>query len=46
MPQATGSTQEIIDRIFVVCQDLEGNCYEPFKIDVPVEYFIEAGQKQ
>lgn len=46
MPQATGSTQEVIDRIFVVCQDLEGNCYEPFKIDVPVEYFIEAGQKQ
>lgn len=46
MPQATGSTQEVVDRVFVVCQDLEGNCYEPFKFDVPVEYFINAGIKQ
>ena len=38
-PQAIGSTTEVVDRVFIVCQDLEGNCYETFEFDVPVEYF-------
>lgn len=38
-PQAMGSKTEVIDKVFVVCQDLDGNCYEPFEIDVPVELF-------
>ena len=42
-PQAIASTQEVIDKVFVVCQDIDGNCYEPFVIDVPVEYFQNAG---
>lgn len=42
-PQAIASTQEVIDKVFVVCQDTDGNCYEPFVIDVPVEYFQNAG---
>lgn len=42
-PQAIGSTSEVIDKVFVVCQDLDGNCYEPFVIDVPVELFQNAG---
>ena len=42
-PQAIASTTEIIDKVFVVCQDLDGNCYEPFSIDVPVELFRNAG---
>ena len=42
-PQAIGSTEEVIDKVFVVCRDLQGNCYEPFVIDVPVEKFQNAG---
>lgn len=43
MPQAIASTQEVIDKVFVVCQDLQGNCYEKFTFDVPVELFQNAG---
>lgn len=42
-PQAIASTSEVIDKVFVVCQDLDGNCYEPFVIDVPLELFQNAG---
>jgi len=42
-PSAIASTQEVIDRVFVVCQDLDGNCYEPFEYDVPIEMFANAG---
>lgn len=38
-PQAMGSKTEVIDKVFVVCQDLDGNCYEAFDFDVPVELF-------
>ena len=41
-PSAIGSTTEVIDRIFVVCQDAEGNCYQTFEFDVPYEYFANA----
>ena len=44
-PQAIASTEEVIDRVFIVCQDLDGNCYEPFEYDVPVEYFANAGSR-
>ncbi len=39
MDQAIGSKTEVVDRVFVVVQDAEGNCYEPFEWDVPTEYF-------
>lgn len=41
-PYAVGSKTEVIDKVFVVCQDLDGNCYEAFESDVPVEYFKNA----
>lgn len=41
-PYAVGSKTKVVDRVFVVCQDLEGNCYEAFEFDVPVEYFKNA----
>lgn len=44
-PQAIGSTSEVIDRVYVVCQDLEGNCYEPFVFDVDPQLFANAGAR-
>lgn len=44
-PQAVGSTTEVVDKVFVVCQDLQGNCYEMFAFDVPVEKFQNAGSR-
>ena len=41
-PSAIGSTSEVIDRIFVVCQDADGNCYQTYEYDVPFEYFRDA----
>lgn len=41
-PYAVGSKTKVVDKVFVVCQDLDGNCYEPFVIGVPVEYFKNA----
>ena len=44
-PQAVGSTEQVVDRVFVVCRDLNGNCYETFVIDVPVAKFQNAGTR-
>ena len=44
-PRAIGSKEEVIDVVFIVCRDLEGNCYECFKYDVPVELFQNAGAR-
>lgn len=41
-PHAIGSTMEVIDKVFVVCQDADGNCYETYITDVPFEYFANA----
>lgn len=41
-PYAIGSKTESIDKVFVVCQDLAGNCYEAFEYDAPLEYFQNA----
>ncbi len=41
-PQAIASTTEVIDVVYVVCQDLNGNCYEPYRFEVPVELFANA----
>ena len=38
-PQAVGDKTKVVDKVFVVCQDLDGNCYEAFVFDVPYEYF-------
>lgn len=43
---AIGSTTEVIDRLFVVCQDAEGNCYQAFEYDVPFELFASATPKE
>ena len=45
-PSAIGSTTEVIDRVFVVCQDAEGNCYQAFEYDVPFELFASATPKE
>ena len=42
-PQAIASTKEVIDKVYIVCQDLEGNCYETYVFDVPFEKFKNAG---
>lgn len=44
-PYAMGSTTEVIDRVFVVCQDLDGNCYAPFEYDVDPQLFANAGSR-
>jgi len=44
-PRAIGSKESVVDKVFVVCQDLEGNCYESFVFDVPVELFQNAGSR-
>lgn len=44
-PQAVGSTEEVIDRVFIVCRDADDNCYEAFIYDVPVEKFQNAGTR-
>lgn len=44
-PYAIGSKTEIIDRVFVICQDLDGNCYQAYEYDVPVEHFQNAGER-
>ena len=44
-PQAIASTESVVDKVFIVCRDLEGNCYEPFVYDVPVEKFQNAGAR-
>ncbi len=41
-PGATGSKTEVVDKVYVVCRDLNGNCYEPFITDVPFEYFANS----
>lgn len=40
-PSAIGSTEEVVDKVYIVLQDLEGNCYETYVYDVPVEYFAQ-----
>ncbi|MBR1956530.1 MAG: hypothetical protein IKA13_04355 [Bacteroidales bacterium] len=45
-PSAIGSTTEVIDRVFIVCQDAEGNCYQTYEYDVPVELFVNAVPKE
>ncbi len=39
---AAGSKTEVIDVVYVVCQDTDGNCYEPFRFEVPMELFANA----
>lgn len=41
-PQAIGSIEEVIDKVYIVLQDLDGNCYETYVYDVPVEHFANA----
>lgn len=40
-PQAIGSVEEVVDKVYIVLQDLDGNCYETYVYDVPVEYFAQ-----
>ncbi len=42
-PYSNGNSGKVVDRVFIVLQDLDGNCYEPFEYDVPYEYFGEGG---
>ena len=44
-PQAIGSVEEVIDKVYIVIQDLDGNCYETYVYDVPVEHFVNAQGK-
>jgi hypothetical protein len=39
-PSAIGSTEEIIDKVYIVLKDLQGNSYETYEFGVPCEYFV------
>ena len=39
-PSAIGSTEEIIDKVYIVLKDLQGNSYETYEFGVPFEYFV------
>ena len=41
-PSAIASTEEVVDKVYIVLQDLDGNCYETYVYDVPFEYFVPA----
>ena len=38
-PSAIASTEEVVDKVYIVLQDLDGNCYETYTFDVPIEYY-------
>ncbi len=42
-PYSNGNSGKVVDRVYIVLQDIDGNCYEPFEYDVPYEYFGEGG---
>ena len=39
-PSAIASTEEVVDKVYIVLQDLDGNCYETYTFDVPIEYYV------
>ena len=39
-PSAIGSTEEIVDKVYIVLKDLQGNSYETYEFGVPFEYFV------
>ncbi len=41
MPYGVSDKTQVVNKVFVVCQDQNYNCYEPFVFDVPYEYFIK-----
>ncbi len=43
---ANGSKTEVIDIVYIVCKDLEGNCYQTFEFEVPFEYFANSTPPQ
>ena len=40
-PSAIASTEEVVDKVYIVLQDLDGNCYETYVYDVPFEYYTQ-----
>ena len=43
-PAGNGSTTQIVDQLYIVLQDENFNCYEPYVVDVPLEYFVNSKQ--
>ncbi len=41
MPNGISDKTQVVNKVYVVCQDQNHNCYEPFVFDVPYEYFIK-----
>ena len=41
-PAGTGSTTQVVDQVYIVLQDENFNCYEPYIVDVPMELFANA----
>lgn len=39
-PSAIASTDESVDKVYIVLKDLNGNSYETYVFDVPAEYFV------
>ena len=39
-PSAIASTDEVIDKVYIVLRDLDGNTYETYEYGVPCEYFV------
>ncbi len=40
---AVGNSGKVVDKVYVVLQDLDGNCYEPVEFDVPYDWFDGGG---
>lgn len=40
-PSAIASTEEVVDKVYIVLKDLNGNTYETYVFDVPCEYFVQ-----
>ena len=38
-PDAVGSVDEVVDKVYIVLQDADGNCYQTYEYGAPVEYF-------
>ena len=41
-PAGTGSTTQVVDQVYIVLQDENFNCFEPYVVDVPLELFQNA----
>ncbi len=42
MPYGIENKTEVVNRVYIVCMDIDGNCYQTFEYDVPFELFRDS----